>query len=224
MEQRVLKSKAIELRKQGKTYKEICTLLGVDIPKSTMAEWFRGVPFSLSLVSEFKQRNLLHLSAVQKVAQKTIGEKRARYLQDLIADNILLLNLLTKKEVSKIALAMLYLGEGGKSGSKVSFSNSNPKVIQLYLRLLGKCYDLEFSKFRVTIQCRNDQDIKLLELFWQKVTEIPMTQFYRTRVDSRTVGVKTIKTDYKGVCRIDYFSSLVFDDIIQTIKVLYAGP
>lgn len=224
MDRRVLKLRAIKLREQGKSYKEICTILDVSIPKSTMAEWLKGVNFPQESFSKFRRRNLEYLSKIQKLSVVLQKEKRGKYLQDVLAENIPLLNLFNDKGVCKIALAMLYLGEGFKSGSRAGFANSDPKVIILYLKLLQRCYETDPRKYRVTIQCRSDQDLKLLEIFWQKITGIPKEQFYKTRIDPRTIGVKTLKTHYKGVCRVEYFSHLIFDDIMQTIKVLLLGP
>jgi len=77
----------------------------------------------------------------------------------------------------------------------------------VFVDLMRKCYKIDESKFRCTVQCRADQNIKELEFFWSKTTDIPLKQFYKARVDKRTIGQISRKKDYKGVCRIDYFSS-----------------
>ena len=100
-----------------------------------------------------------------------------------------------------------------KRGS-LMFGNSDPRVIALFLRLLRQCYNINEDKFRCTLQCRADQNIETLERFWSKITNVPLKQFYKARVDSRTIGKKSRKMDYKGVCRIDYFSADLFNEII----------
>lgn len=89
------------------------------------------------------------------------------------------------------------------------FGNSDPLIIKMFVALMRRCYKLDESKFRVTVQCRADQDTGLLEKFWSEVTQIPVSQFYTAMVDRRTIGKKSRKIDYKGVCRIDYFSSFI---------------
>jgi len=128
-------------------------------------------------------------------------------------------------EVAKIALAMLYLGEGSKSRKKsiVTFANSDPKVIALFLRLLRASFRLDERKFRCTVQCRADQDSDDLRSYWMTITEVPIELFYKTQVDPRTVGKPTLKPDYKGVLRIDYLSSMLFNELLLIAETLCEG-
>ena len=127
---------------------------------------------------------------------------------------------LKDKNVAKIALAMLYLGEGSKNQSSLVFGNSNPFVISLFLKLLRFCYPLNEQKFRCTVQCRADQNVKNLGMFWSKVTGISNQLFYKPQIDKRTIGLKTKKVDYQGVCRIDYFSADIFTELMQIIDLI----
>ncbi len=103
------------------------------------------------------------------------------------------------------------------------FGNSDPFIINLFVSLLRYCYSVDECKFRCTIQCRADQNIKELELFWSRVTKIPLLQFYKARVDPRTVNKPSKKKDYKGVCRIDYFSADLFFEIIKIPEIISKG-
>jgi hypothetical protein len=120
---------------------------------------------------------------------------------------------------------MLYLGEGSKDSKRGSlmFGNSDPFIVSLFLRLLRCCYNINEGKFRCTLQCRADQNIKKLERFWFRITGIPLSQFYRARVDPRTIGKKSNKLDYKGVCRIDYFSAELFIELKQIAEIVNKG-
>ena len=111
-------------------------------------------------------------------------------------------------------MVILYLCEGSKHNkASPCFGNSNPDIIRLFLKLLRACYPIDERKFRCTVQCRADQDIEALMLFWSKTTLIPIEQSYRPRIDKRTIGVPTKKVDYKGVCRIDYLSTAVYNEV-----------
>jgi len=103
------------------------------------------------------------------------------------------------------------------------FGNSDPPIITLFLSLLRRCYNIDENKFRCTLQCRADQNIPKLEKFWSQVTKIPMPQFYKARIDPRTIGKPSRKPDYKGVCRIDYFSGDIFMELKQIMEVIL-GP
>ena len=85
---------------------------------------------------------------------------------------------------------------------------------------MRNCYNIDESKFRCTIQCRADQDIPYLEKFWLRLTKIPKKQFYGARVDPRTIGKPSLKPDYKGVCRLDYFSARIYNELLVMGKMI----
>jgi len=150
-------------------------------------------------------------------------ERRKKYLESIVNRNKHLALLLKNKDIAKITLAMLYLGEGTKGLDRGSlrFGNSDPFVVDLFLNLIRKCYKIDKKKFRCTILCRADQNVNNLEKFWQKITKIPKHQFYKTRIDARTIGKPSKKLDYKGVCVIDYFSADIFLDLMQIPKTIH---
>lgn len=155
--------------------------------------------------------------AVNKIRRENYLKKvqeRVKYLKDVFEN----------KDVLKISLAILYLGEGAKTRKGfLTFGNSDPRIISLFMYLLRTCYKIDESKFRCTLQCRADQDIKKLEKFWSGVTKISLKQFYMARIDKRTIGQISKKLDYKGVCRIDYFSADLFNEIMKIIDLVLMG-
>ena len=206
-----LQTKVRELRSQGRTYLEIREALGVDIPKSTLSDWCRTVTVPHHFVQKVKNLNKLSLAKAREIANDLRKQKRVTFFQALDAKNQDLLSLFDKdKHTRKITLAVLYLAEGSKTArGSLMFGNSDPLIIELFINLLRECYKVDESKFRCTLQGRADQDIDTLEKFWSKTTGIPLDQFYKARIDKRTIGQTSRKLDYKGVCRIDYFSSAI---------------
>jgi len=159
------------------------------------------------------------------IAHANHRTEREAYLHSLQQDNSHIQHTLqTNDSCAKSVLAALYLAEGGKRRrGSLMFGNSDPKIIALFLKLLRRTYQIDSSKFRCTVLCRADQDTKTLEQFWAKITGIPSTQFYASRIDARTVGKKTQKEGYHGVCRIDYFSASVYNDLVAAGDVLVAA-
>ena len=152
---------------------------------------------------------------------ETIKHQRTLYLQGIYQENRHLIRILeNNKNTAKIALAILHLAEGGKQGGHFMFGNSDSLVISLFLRLIRSCYEIDESKFRCTVQCRADQNVKELEQYWQNVTKIPMQQFYKVQIDPRTRGKKSIRQDYKGVCRIDYLSADIYNKLTINNKII----
>ena len=205
-----LKNKVIKLRKQNKTYQEIRDILGVTTPKSTLSTWCKGVSMSDYYKIKIHKINIKHLKKIRQLAVQVNKKKQEELYKELINKNKFFVKYLNRN-VCKLLLSILYLGEGSKykSTRHLRLGNSSPSVIKLYLKLLYKCFSINKDKFRVTILCRADQNIKKLENFWRPITNINKKQFYKTRIDKRTIGKKTMKKDYKGVCVVDYFDTKI---------------
>ncbi len=215
------KQRAVILRKAGKTYGEIRKIIGKEIPKSTLSLWLSKTHLS------FVQRSKLNKSAEEnmkrgrRIAFATKQLQREKYFEVIRKRIMHLRGVIRNKNVAKIALAMLYLGEGSKTQRGfLIFGNSSPTIIGLFMRLLRYCYNVNESRLRCTVQCRADQNIQQLERHWSHITQIPHKQFYKSRIDPRTIGKPSIKQDYKGVCRIDYFSADTFNEIMTIIDVI----
>ena len=218
------KPKAVALRKRGKTHGEIKRIIGKSIPKSTLSHWFRNVVMPETYQRRVGKKILENIKKAQAKALIINRLKRERYVQEVKNRVKHLPVRLKDKGTAKIALAMLFLGEGSKKANGcVMFGNSDPSTVKLFLELLRYCYKIDENKFRCTLQCRADQNIKRLEKFWSKITNIPPPQFYKARVDPRTIGKPSKKLEYKGVCRIDYFSGDIFMELKQIIEVITRG-
>jgi hypothetical protein len=162
-----------------------------------------------------------NLAKARIIGAEAKRKKRLIQAEELqIGNRELFSPLFTNLAARKLLLVCLYWAEGGKGRADLMFSNSDPLMIQTFLSVLRQCYDIDESKFRVTLQCRADSDVPTLEAFWSKITGIKRELFYKALIDPRTVGKPTLKADYKGVCRIAYFSAQIFNDIIQASKVL----
>lgn len=215
-----LKKEATALRKAGKTYTEIIKKLKVPVPKSTLSLWCKDIIFSSKhkkRIAKIITNNLNRGRAMVLISNKI---KREKYLQEVYNRISHLGKLIKNKNIAKISLAVLYLGEGSKTRSSIMFGNSDPMIISLFLRLLRYCYKIDEGKFRCTLQCRADQDIQKLEKFWSNITNIPFSKFYKARVDPRTIGKISKNPEYKGVCRIDYFSADIFNELTKVIEAI----
>lgn len=220
-----LKLQAIKLRGAGKTYSEIQNALEIRVPKSTLSYWCKDVSLSHKKQERIRKLILNNSKKGLKSALLVNRTNRKKYLESIIDRNKHLKFALKNKDTAKIVLAVLYLGEGGKNRKgSLLFGNSDPFIIGLFLHLLRYCYDIDESKFRCTIQCRADHNIKKLEQFWSQITKISSSQFYKARIDPRTIGKKSRKENYKGVCRIDYFSADLFLELMSISKIIYKGP
>ncbi|MFA6295496.1 MAG: hypothetical protein WC666_03685 [Candidatus Paceibacterota bacterium] len=218
-----LKKRAIFLRSKGKTYSEINCVLRKKISKSTLSYWLQNINLSKSVKEKVRSKNIEHLNRIRLKALNTLKKSRNNYFRRIKADNFTLKKIINNKDICKIALSMLYLGEGSKRGGSLTFCNSNPYIIQLFLYLLRNCYNLDERKFRCTLQCRADQDIEQLQDYWSKITNLDKDLFNKPQVDKRSFGKKTLKDDYKGVCRLDYYSADIYNQISIIPRIIFKG-
>lgn len=225
MDRQKLRRRSVELRQAGMSYPDIQHELGVKVPKSTLAYWVRDVSTPDSYQEILKEKNRSHLAKARRLSHDLRKAMRKEYLGGILRANASLEKYLNDPGTAKLILVTLYLGEGSKNPKRggLVFGNSDPSIIRLFLRTLRSSYVLDESKFRCTVQCRADQDTDSLNDYWSQLTKIPLRQFYAPRVDRRSLGKKTFKKEYRGVCRIDYFSAKILIDLLSGIKVLTRG-
>lgn len=215
--------KAIELRLSGNTYQEINDELGIKVPKSTFSFWFKNLVLSHEVQKKLSENIAQKLNIARIKAVKVNKEKRKEFFKSLDTKNIPISKRVKDLDTAKIALAMLCLGEASKYGSGAAFylGSTNPKIIVLFIRLLKRCFVIDNSKFRFTIQCRADQDVEQLEKYWREIIGVGKGHFYKARMDSRTTGKPTKNSNYKGVLRVDYLDTKIQLELESLANLLY---
>lgn len=219
-----LKKEVIRLRKIGKTYGEIRQSTGVMLSKGTLSDWCNGILLSQLEKEKVRLSQLSNMERGRETAWIINKARRKAYLASIETRIEPLKEYAENRSAKKIALAMLYLGEGKKiNASAITLGNSDPKIIKIFLSFLRSAYVIDEKKLHCTLQCRADQDIKILEKFWSECTKVPLERFYKTRIDARTIGKPSRKLDYKGVCVINYFSADVFWEVMMIGELLAKG-
>jgi transposase-like protein len=174
--------RARELRRAGWSYSMITEELGVN--QSTLSGWLRDVEIEDHTIIEGRTLAARRKTAQIKTRQhqlrvEQVNETAKQEIANLFTDG------LTQRELFLAGL-MLYWGEGGKTRNIVSLTNSDPQVIQVYLRWLRECLSITDDCLRANIHCYPDTDIENAQQFWSEVTKIPLNQFYKTQIDTRT--------------------------------------
>lgn len=204
-------SGAQKLRAEGKTYSEIMRELKVGLPKSTMSKWCQGVVLPKWYKDKIDELNRKSFSKARQIAWASNKIKRERFLRALLTNNSHLVKKLRDKDILKMLLAILYLGEGTKwkSHSGLILGSSSPLIVKLYLKLLEVCYGIKSKTLKCRVSYRADQNLNQLQKYWSRAVQIPLKNFYKTLPDPRTIGKPTKKKDYKGVCVISGGSSAI---------------
>lgn len=199
--------------------------LKIRLPKSTLSNWCCDVNLPKWYEDKVNKLNRRNFSKAQKMAWVSNKAKREQFLNDLLAGNQHLTEKLDDKDILKMLLAILYLGEGSKwrSHSGLILGSSDPNIIRLYVRLLNLCYSIEAEKLKCRISYRADQDIHKLQKYWSRIASIPLKNFYKTIPDPRTIGKPTRKKGYKGVCVVSCAGSHIQLELEAIPRIILKG-
>ena len=118
---------------------------------------------------------------------------------------------------------MLYWAEGGKSLGKywsVDLANSDPEMIEVFLKFLRVICRVDESRLRVQLYCYANQDIEKLKEYWYKVTSISKNQFIKpyVRKDFRIEQKDRMKY---GLIHVRYNDKKLLYQIENWIKEYY---
>lgn len=186
------RQKAIQLRKQGKTYSEIRREL--DVPKSTLSNWLSNYPLNDEEL-EYLERTIRRNKelAIERYRLTTQRKREAR-LKEFYNEEKKRWLRLSKKELYLSGL-FLYWGEGNKGlKSSVSLNNTDPKVIKFYLYWLTQILKIPKKKIKVYVHLYSDMDIKKELNFWSKNLKIPLNQFGNPYIKKS----QRVNIDHKG--------------------------
>jgi transcriptional regulator with XRE-family HTH domain len=196
------REKAVRLRREGRSYREIEEILGVS--RSSVSLWVRNVPLTEEHRAALAERRR---AAYERQAASVRAASRARH-QRLIDEAASQVGTISNRELF-VAGVVAYWAEGSKTKpwgrrSMAKFINSDPGMIRLilgWLRLLG--VTLDDLTFRV--QIHESADVAVAERFWSRVVDVPASRFLRAtlkRHKPRTVR-KNVGDSYAG-CLIIY--------------------
>ena len=216
------KSRAIELRKQGKSYGEISDIL--KIPKSTLSYWLRGIKLSLSAQAKINKRvNQTSVRAlINRNKQQTfLAKERSEMIRKKAEVEVK--NLLKNKLF--IAGVSLYWAEGYKKGAQgsrwksVDFANSDPEMILIMMRFFREICDVKENKFRIQLIAHPNINIEEALDFWSSQTGISNKQFSKTStsISSLSKSKRNKKTLTKGTVHIRINDVKLFFRIIGWI-------
>lgn len=205
------KEKAIFLRKQGSSLREISEVLKVS--KSTASLWLRDLKLSSSALKTLEEKKTngrkkgndrQKEKSLQK--EKNICVLTAQYLDTTSFS----------REQAKGLCALLYGCEGAKNDTRAAFINSDPGLICFFLILFRKAFSVDEKKFRVQMHLHEYHDERRQLKFWANITGIPVEQFSKTF--QKKNGGKNIREGYQGCISVRYNSADVQKELISVYR------
>ncbi len=184
-----LKNEAIFLRKAGNSYSQILKKLGLK-SKGTLSQWFRDIVLSEAEEEKLEKNKRL---AVERGLMK-FNKNRS---ESILKENELFrkkgsnaIKQISKRELMIVG-ASLYWGEGTKaenicSDKIVSFTNSDPTMIAVFLKFARKILNVSEEKIRAGIHIYPNIDPNEARDYWSKITGLPSSKFYIVNQVSRS--------------------------------------
>lgn len=183
-EKDILKVKKLRFEKKY-SYAHISRLTG--IPETTLGHWFRQderLPRNESILQKYSKKR-----ADIKKSETTI----IKHLSEIHVDT------------AKILTAIIYWCEGSKypASNALTFVNSDPELVKVFVLLLRRAFTLDESKFTVHLQIHTSHDFEKTKLFWSNLLNIDSRAFIKPTVT--IPRGKKHREVYYGTCTIKYY-------------------
>jgi hypothetical protein len=198
------REKATELRRIGKTYRSIQAELGV--PMSTLSQWFSGSEWS-GEVRKKQLKNTSELSARMRELNDARGKRLVQIYEKAKVEAKREMETL-KRDPLFVSGMMLYWNSGDKaSRGKVQFYNSDPVMVQFFLKFLTKTCGVSVGKIRASLQVAKDTDEASARRFWVFAIGLPPANFTKTAITKAKSTVHRSKELRYGVCTLTVSST-----------------
>jgi len=196
-----LKKRARLLRKSGKSYNKIVSVL--HLSKSTISDWCKDIPLTQSQIRQLlsDKKSGAHKGSLIAAANK----KKIRLEQTtrLFAEGMREVGILSKRDrfISGVAF---YSSEGTKTDNGCAFANSDPKMIAFMISWFKEFGNVSIDKFHAAIWIHENKNESKAKRFWSKTTRIPQKNFYKSYITENKIKSKKIRKNIHefGVCTI----------------------
>ena len=195
---------AIKLRKNGYSYSEI--LKKVPVAKSTLSLWLRN----LRLDKEKEQRLIEKKKIASIYGGRARRNKRLSITKEIREKAKKEIGQLSDRELWLIGIT-LYWAEGTKQkennvSERVKFSNSDPKMIKVFIDWLQKICKVPKSNivFRIALHESAKGRLKEIQKHWSDVTGFSIDGFQKIDWKRHLLSTnrKNVKKDYFGVLHV----------------------
>lgn len=224
------KEKAIKLRLEGKSYTEIQKEL-FGISKGTLSVWLANVDLTQNIKRRLLARtnkNALKALIARNKNQTKLALARKN---DIINNSKKEIVALSRDALFSIGLA-LYWAEGykrkiiykgkEKTYHPISLTNSDPKLVKMFLRFLKEICSVPIEKIKANIRIFQHLNEGVVLSFWSQELGIPRKNFTKTYVgiSKSSMGKKPFNRLPYGVIQIRISDTNLFHKIIGWIEGL----
>lgn len=174
------REKVFELRKQGKSYREIQKI--VNISRDTLCNWFKNEEWSRHIkkinIDRQVKRSTEKLHQMNEARSIVLQAKYKKVEQDGEVEFEFY-----KNDPLFTAGLMLYAGEGDKlNKGTIRLANIDFNLHRVFLKFCEKFLKVDRSSIKVALLLYPDLDIITCRKKWSEELQIPEINFYKTQV------------------------------------------
>ncbi|MFA6586291.1 MAG: hypothetical protein WCS86_04005 [Candidatus Paceibacterota bacterium] len=208
------KPKAFELRKQGKTYREIENSLGVS--RSTLCSWFENEEWSNHIKkSNIKKQIMASTDHIKKMndARLIMFNKKYKEVEEEAKNEFELY----KNDPLFMTGLMIYAGEGDKTNRfNIKLANSEFYLHLAFIRFCEKFLKFERKNIKIWLLLYPDHDIEKSIEIWSEKLNISKSNFYKSQV---IIGKEKTKKLQYGVGNSIISSVVLKKKILKWLEI-----
>lgn len=206
---------AIALRQKGFSYREI--LEKVPVAKSTLSLWLRNVGLSKKQEQRLTQKKIASMlrGAESRRKERIVRTEKIKSKARIEINRIPI----SKQELWLMGI-MLYWAEGSKEktyggGCRVDFSNSDPRMVSLFLKWLFEICKISKEDVRLVIYIHQNNKERIHDVieYWAEHTKFSKEHFSHIQYKKHNPKTKrkNIGENYFGLLRITVSTSIDFN-------------
>lgn len=205
-----VKNKAAQLRKNGYSIGQISKELF--LAKSTIHQWVKTLEGAAYYAKLGRKKWLKEIQPMGALAQRKKREKKITFIELEVQDEISRLQ--RTPDLEKSVLSALYWAEGSKGRGMLSFANTDPRLMALFITLLRRSYHIDESKFRIRMHLHWYHKEREVKKYWSELLKIPKSQFTKT-YHKRRSKEKVFRKNIGGICFLIYNSDYLREQIVH---------
>lgn len=197
------REKVISLRKRGYSINELAQKMGV--AKSSISLWVTSTMLGEKAQNRLRERRILGQYHTIATKKRIRALETAEYEQQARGQ---LENIDFNQSLTKLLCSIFFWTEGGKhTDSFVYFTNSDPVMVKIFLKLLRKGFTLNENKLRALVHIHEYHIDKEVKAEWSKLTGIPLEQFTKSYLKPHTK--KRLRDGYPGCITVRYYDAKI---------------
>ena len=201
---------AVKLRKNGYSYGYISQQTNKS--KSTISQWLKNIKLNQKEINNIKEKAKQNKKISSQILHKNAIE-RSKNSYDWAS---LVVNQHKFDTFDyQLICSLLYWGEGSKTGNRVEFTNSDPKMIKMFIKSLTLGFNVDINKIKANLHLHEHHSESKQIKYWSETIKIPIDNFNKTfwKQNSKII----IRKGYPGCIRLCYYSK----EVVDKIKALY---